>query len=462
MLTAHRFTSVPTQSTRTRLESAQANERPIARGESHRGAVVAIQYALADLNKNYLLSAEVDGYFGSRTEAAVEAFQRDYGLVADGIVGRQTLTQLDTLYKSDVIRKPVGRSVHIGVDRLDANHYGSEFALASCVNDARKMKEIAESIGYSAATLENEEATVTNFTSFIRAAIADSFAGDSVMISFSGHGSQMLNTSDDEEADLRDETLCFHDRMLLDDEFYALLGQFREGVRVHAVFDSCHSGTVAKYLVFDATSKDVLFKQEQDAYSEKTLTNLKGLSTLSTLTIKAEEGEGENKLKTEEYQPIAADGIAKALDGEKPKLADAPKPKQDVDKDIASLFADLRAEKLTGKPKSIEMFQPIYDKNKALYDAIKNAIGPQENKELACSVVTLSACQDSQATPAGQVYSLFTYNLMTGWNSGAFVSSYDQFHRQLKSVSPPDSTPAINTYGNSVAEARLFERPLVM
>jgi len=98
MLTAHRFTTVPTKDCRDRLEAALSNSRPIARGEPHRGAVIAIQSVLADLNRGYLFAAEIDGYFGSRTYAAVEAFQRDYGLVADGMVGRQTMMQLDTLY----------------------------------------------------------------------------------------------------------------------------------------------------------------------------------------------------------------------------------------------------------------------------------------------------------------------------------------------------------------------------
>ena len=40
-----------------------------------------------------LLVAEIDGYYGPRTAQAVEAFQRDYGLIADGMVGKQTLTQ---------------------------------------------------------------------------------------------------------------------------------------------------------------------------------------------------------------------------------------------------------------------------------------------------------------------------------------------------------------------------------
>jgi peptidoglycan hydrolase-like protein with peptidoglycan-binding domain len=39
----------------------------------------------------------VDGIFGARTEAAVKRFQRDYGLIQDGIVGPQTWDKIDSL-----------------------------------------------------------------------------------------------------------------------------------------------------------------------------------------------------------------------------------------------------------------------------------------------------------------------------------------------------------------------------
>lgn len=457
MLTAHRFTNVPTNDTRMRLEVAMANERPIARGETHRGAVVAIQYALADLSGGYMTEADVDGFFGPRTHASVVAFQRDYGLVADGIVGRQTMSQLDELYSSDVIRKPRGRSIHIGVDRVDANHYGGEFALASCVNDARKMREIAENLGYDTATLENDGATVSAFTGFMRGAISDLIAGDSVLITFSGHGSQIPNISDDQEPDSLDETLCFYDRMLVDDEFYALLGQFRKGVRVHAVFDSCHSATAAKSLELAGMSKDVIIQQERTFYHTKTLGTLKELKTTVMVLMPANGG---GEAEEVSGQPIARNNLDKALEGEKPKLGKAPQPVEDRSEDLAELFADLQVANKAGPAKTIQLFMPIYERNKELYDAIKNVVGPQENQQLACSVVTLSACQDSQTTPAGQVLSLFTSNISTALESGGSNGSYRQLHRALMDVGPTDSTPAMNTYGSAVAEARSYERPL--
>lgn len=44
------------------------------------------------------LSSPSTGYFGSATEAAVIAFQQDYGLIVDGIAGSQTIAALQNRY----------------------------------------------------------------------------------------------------------------------------------------------------------------------------------------------------------------------------------------------------------------------------------------------------------------------------------------------------------------------------
>ncbi len=441
MLTAPRFTTVPTKDCRDRLEAALSNDQPIAQGEKHKGAVMAIQSALADLNRGYLFSAEINGYFDSRTYDAVEAFQRDYGLIADGMVARQTMMQLDSLYAGDVVRPPRGLSIHVGVDRVDPVHYKSEHKLSCCVNDARKMRELAEGLGYDAETLENENATVSNFTGFMRRAISDLYSGDSLLLTFSGHGSQLPNNSADAEADNLDETLCFFDRMLVDDELYGLFAQFREGVRIHAVFDSCHSGTVVKRL------------EDQEDYHAKTLNSLQRIG---------EEGaEEEEEIAN---RPISAAGISKALEGEGDyQFAEPPKPKKDADEDIAALFTDLHAEKIptdeNKKQLEKDVWDTVYRNNKDLYDAIKNTVGPAENQQLSCSVISLSACQDSQTTPSGSLNSLFTYNIISTWGFPGFDYSYKQFHRNLVKASPADVTPVINTYGTNRAEVRLYDRP---
>lgn len=60
--------------------------------EGSRGQeVTAVQTALKDLG---YFKDKVDGIFGPKTKAAVIAFQKDYGLTADGIAGKNTLKAL--------------------------------------------------------------------------------------------------------------------------------------------------------------------------------------------------------------------------------------------------------------------------------------------------------------------------------------------------------------------------------
>ncbi len=72
-----------------------------------RGArVFALQRRLRDLGYD---PGPVDGVFGPRTEAAVRTFQRDAGLVPDGIVGRRTRAALESPVCRER-RRPVRRT----------------------------------------------------------------------------------------------------------------------------------------------------------------------------------------------------------------------------------------------------------------------------------------------------------------------------------------------------------------
>lgn len=72
--------------------------------------------------------------------------------------------------------------------------------------------------------------------------------GDSLVFHYSGHGSQQRNYTGD-EADGYDETLCPLDfetqGMIVDDEINAtIVRPLPAGVKLHAIIDACHSGTV--------------------------------------------------------------------------------------------------------------------------------------------------------------------------------------------------------------------------
>lgn len=445
MFKSSRFNTIVTDETRARLLRAQDNTEPIARGERNRGAVVAVQAALSALNQTYLVPAEIDGWFGSRTYQAVEAFQRDYGLIADGVVGRQVLNQLDAMFSGEVMRAPHAVSVHVGVDRVDTLHYGAPMTLPSCENDAKAMFALAEALGYDALVLANEQATTGNFVAFMRSAADSLFSGDCLLVTFSGHGGQLPNTSSDDEPDLSDETMCFYDRMLIDDEFYALLANLRAGVRVHIVLDSCHSGTAVKQIM---VSPDDEPEPQRLRYVEEVS---KSLATVGVA--------GDGAADTG-HVPIKADSLDKALSGERPDLVDQQRPGAELDKEIAELFGDLYAGSSFGTVKFLEGTQ-VYEKNSVLYDTVKDIVGGKENAELSCTVTSLSACSDAQTTPAGNPLSLFTFNLTQTLGSSGYRGSYSQLHRAMKGRSRPDATPQLNFYGSGGAEARLQERPFM-
>ncbi|MEN8197345.1 MAG: caspase family protein [Pseudomonadota bacterium] len=149
-----------------------------------------------------------------------------------------------------------GISVHIGVDVLDPSCYpldpphrdypnGWDGPLKGCEKDARDMRSIAESQGFETTLLLTKDATADNVESAIRDAATNLKSGDIFMLTYAGHGGQVLDRSGDEE-DREDETWCLHDRHFLDDELYALYTAFDEGVRILVFSDSCHSGTVTR------------------------------------------------------------------------------------------------------------------------------------------------------------------------------------------------------------------------
>src|SRR6185503_6705626 len=84
---------------------------------------------------------------------------------------------------------PLGISIHIGLDKIDPSHYGTNGILPYCVNDAEALKNLAEGEHYSVRDfLTNEEATATKVLTALAAAADELEPGDILMITYSGHG----------------------------------------------------------------------------------------------------------------------------------------------------------------------------------------------------------------------------------------------------------------------------------
>ena len=147
-----------------------------------------------------------------------------------------------------------GRSLHIGLNRVDRDHYGGwDGTLAGCEFDANDMEAIAKSKGFSTSVLLTEAARSDAVVGEIEAAAKALGPGDIFFLTYSGHGGQVPDLNGDEEWDRSDETWVLYDRQLVDDELYALWGSFAAGVRVVVLSDSCHSGSVTRALFYDAS-----------------------------------------------------------------------------------------------------------------------------------------------------------------------------------------------------------------
>jgi hypothetical protein len=139
-----------------------------------------------------------------------------------------------------------GISLHIGLNQVSAAHYaGWSGPLNACEADARDMRGIAASRGFEPQVLLTRDATRAKVAAALTSAASRLQPGDIFLLSYSGHGGQAPDKSNDEDDGL-DETWCLYDGQLLDDELCVFLAAFRAGVRVVVLSDSCHSGTIVR------------------------------------------------------------------------------------------------------------------------------------------------------------------------------------------------------------------------
>ena len=147
----------------------------------------------------------------------------------------------------------VKKAMCIGIN----NYPGTENDLAGCVNDAQDWAAALQGRGFSVQIMLDSQATKANMAAALEDMIGGALEGDSLLVTYSGHGTFVPDAEGD-EPDARDEALCPYDidkgNVLLDDEIYALFRRRRSGVKLVLISDSCHSGSVIRWAPPDRTS----------------------------------------------------------------------------------------------------------------------------------------------------------------------------------------------------------------
>jgi hypothetical protein len=130
------------------------------------------------------------------------------------------------------------------------NYPGTHMDLNGCINDANDWSDALSARGFSVSKLLDDQATKAAMQAAIGNLIVKAAKNDSLVITFSGHGTYQPDT-DGDEVDGLDEALCPYDLQtngaaLIDDEIKTLFAARKPGVRIVLLADSCHSGTVTR------------------------------------------------------------------------------------------------------------------------------------------------------------------------------------------------------------------------
>lgn len=286
-----------------------------------------------------------------------------------------------------------GLYLTIGLNSVDAGVYGDVPNLRACENDARDMAAIATKAGFTGKTLLTAEATSAAVLSELYTAAKKLESGDMLVLGYSGHGAQVGDVNGD-ETDGLDETWCLYDRMLIDDGLYAMWAQFKSGVRIFVLSDSCHSGTVLRNLKLKLMLDQGYFIPVVEAGQEKSVSKV------------AARGDSKTEDKLLVSQPA---GRFKAIDFDKA--------------------------------------WHMYVANKAMYDSLQYIAGPSEKAVIGASIILISGCQDNQLSQDGEKNGMFTYALKAIWADGKYSKNYQSFQRDIQGQLPTSQSPNYLTVG---------------
>ncbi|OBT63217.1 hypothetical protein VE03_07776 [Pseudogymnoascus sp. 23342-1-I1] len=141
---------------------------------------------------------------------------------------------------------------------IGINYFGQEGELRGCINDVKNVSAyLLENCGYAREDMVQltddqgdamGQPTKQNIIQAMRWLVQGAQPNDSLFFHYSGHGGQTEDLDGDEE-DGSDEVIYPVDFRqaghIVDDEMHSILvSPLSPGVRLTAIFDSCHSGSV--------------------------------------------------------------------------------------------------------------------------------------------------------------------------------------------------------------------------
>ena len=140
------------------------------------------------------------------------------------------------------------RALTVGI-----NYPGQAAELRGCVNDSNMVVDILKTrfgfVDSEITQVLDNDATTARMKAELAKLVDGARAGDVLFFHYSGHGSQMIDRSDDDdyEPDNLDEIICpvdldWNEKVIRDDDLKAIFDQVPEGVNLTVFLDCCNSG----------------------------------------------------------------------------------------------------------------------------------------------------------------------------------------------------------------------------
>jgi len=147
---------------------------------------------------------------------------------------------------------------------IGCNYIGTESELSGCINDVVNIQnKLTTQYGFNNIVImtdtTSKKPTKENILDEIKILLNNSKSGDKLFLEFSGHGSYIKDTNDDETDGYDEMFLPLDFNYISDDEIKILINNYlKKDVTLFALFDCCNSGTICdlRYQYFDSENYD--------------------------------------------------------------------------------------------------------------------------------------------------------------------------------------------------------------
>lgn len=153
------------------------------------------------------------------------------------------------------------------------NYTGTSYELRGCVNDALNVRTYLTNNGFEIRLLLDKDATTGDILFDLDWLVKDAAPGDTLFFHYSGHGSQMPSSI---EEDKLDEIICpvdlnWEDKVITDNDLREIFNPVPVGVNVTVVLDCCHSGSGLDQSETAIIDERYLVSAEKSEISKRTI-----------------------------------------------------------------------------------------------------------------------------------------------------------------------------------------------